>query len=34
MLAGNIGLESRPEKGSTFWLDIPLTLTKNEDKAI
>ena len=29
MLAGNIGLESELEKGSTFWLDIPLTLTKN-----
>jgi signal transduction histidine kinase len=31
MLAGNIGLESPPEgqsKGSTFWLDIPVTLTK------
>jgi two-component system sensor histidine kinase BarA len=27
MLAGNIGLESRPEKGSTFWLDIPVKLT-------
>jgi len=27
MLAGNVGLESRPEKGSTFWLDIPVTLT-------
>ena len=32
MLAGNIGLESEPKKGSTFWLDIPLTLTKNEDQ--
>ncbi len=34
MLAGNIGLESEPEKGSTFWLDIPLTLTKNEDQTV
>ncbi|MHC4103645.1 MAG: sensor histidine kinase [Planctomycetota bacterium] len=28
MLAGSIGLESELEKGSTFWLDIPITLTK------
>jgi signal transduction histidine kinase len=28
MLAGSIGLQSEPEKGSTFWLDIPITLTK------
>jgi len=34
MLAGNIGLESELEKGSTFWLDIPLTLTKNEDQTV
>jgi two-component system sensor histidine kinase BarA len=27
MLAGNIGLESEPEKGSIFWLDIPVMLT-------
>jgi len=30
MLAGSIGLESEPDKGSTFWLDIPVTLAKNE----
>jgi two-component system sensor histidine kinase BarA len=28
MLAGSIGLESELQKGSTFWLDIPITLTK------
>jgi len=30
MLAGSIGMESEPEKGSTFWLDIPITLTKEQ----
>ena len=36
MLAGSIGLESPPQgrnEGSTFWLDIPVTLTKEEGKA-
>ena len=30
MLAGAIGIESQPGKGSTFWLDIPVTLTKDD----
>lgn len=36
MLAGSIGMESPPQgqnKGSTFWLDIPVTLTKEENEA-
>ena len=36
MLAGSIGLESPParrRKGSRFWLDIPVTLTKDENRA-
>ncbi len=28
MLAGSVGLQSELEKGSTFWLDIPITLIK------
>ena len=31
MLAGSVGLESEPGKGSTFWLDIPITLIKDEN---
>ena len=31
MLAGSIGMESEPNKGATFWLDIPITLTKEKD---
>jgi len=30
MLAGRIGMESEPDKGSTFWLDIPVTITKEQ----
>jgi len=30
MLAGSIGMESELDKGSTFWLDIPVTLAKEE----
>ena len=31
MLAGTISMESEQEKGSTFWLDIPVTLTTEEN---
>jgi chemotaxis protein histidine kinase CheA len=30
MLAGSIGMESECDKGSTFWLDIPITLAKEK----
>jgi len=36
MLAGSIGMESPPKgksEGSAFWLDIPITLTKEESRA-
>jgi two-component system sensor histidine kinase BarA len=31
MLAGSIGLESELQKGSTFWLDIPISLAKEKN---
>ena len=30
MLAGQVGFETQLDKGSTFWLDIPVTLAKDE----
>jgi len=36
MLAGSVGMESPPKGrsiGSSFWLDIPITLTKEENRA-
>jgi two-component system sensor histidine kinase BarA len=33
MLAGTIGMESELSKGSTFWLDIPVTLTKEKTQS-
>lgn len=32
MFAGAIGLESELNKGSTFWLDIPVTITKETEE--
>ncbi len=34
MLAGSIGMESELDKGSTFWLDIPITITKEKTKPL
>ena len=33
MLAGAIGMESELNKGSTFWLDIPVTLSAEQDES-
>ena len=33
MLAGSIGMESEPDKGATFWLDIPVAISKEENQA-
>ncbi len=36
-VAGSIGLESPPKgrtEGSTFWLDIPVTLTRDEKQTV
>ncbi len=32
MLAGSIGMESEPDKGATFWLDIPVAISKEENQ--
>ena len=32
MLAGSIGMESELDKGSTFWLDIPIILTTEQER--
>ncbi len=33
MLAGSIGMQSEPDKGSTFWLDIPVTISTEQNKS-
>lgn len=32
LLAGAVGLQSKPDEGSTFWLDIPVTITAESDE--
>jgi signal transduction histidine kinase len=34
MLAGSIDMESEPNKGSTFWHDIPVTITKEKNQTV
>ena len=34
MLAGSIGIESEQEKGSTFWLDLPVILPDDQHPTI
>jgi signal transduction histidine kinase len=33
MLAGSIGMQSEPDKGSTFWLDIPVTISTEQNES-
>ena len=33
MLAGSIGVESETDKGSTFWLDIPIVLSTEQNRS-
>jgi len=33
LLAGSVGVQSESEKGSTFWLDIPVTLAPDKDES-
>ena len=33
LLAGAVGLQSKPDEGSTFWLDIPVTITAESDES-
>ena len=32
MLAGSVGMESEAGKGSTFWVDIPVSITKEVEQ--
>ncbi|MBN2456325.1 MAG: HAMP domain-containing protein [Sedimentisphaerales bacterium] len=34
LLAGTVGMQSEPGKGSTFWLDIPVTLIKEGKESV
>jgi len=34
MLAGSIGMESEAGKGATFWLDIPVAISKEENQTV